>query len=147
MSRRFMPRDRSKARIAAAVEEWERYVHSRARDYFGKREALRDVLEQIALYVDRRSDPILSREDRCCIWTGGQTFTGNSVDCRQTAIYVLKPGDSEKSWMNVTRLLTFLFAVDESFERVRVLPSDQPIKMGCGNQLCCSLVHVSLVTV
>ena len=42
----------------------------------------------------------------------------------------------------LNRLLVFLFASDESFKKLMMLPKD-PFKMGCGNQLCVNILHIT----
>mmetsp|Transcript_58266 Transcript_58266/g.103452 ORF Transcript_58266/g.103452 Transcript_58266/m.103452 type:complete len:175 (-) Transcript_58266:56-580(-) len=127
---------RSDAEVKAAVSEWMKFVHPRAQEVFTTKEALEEVLVELAKGTDRTSDPVL--DDGDVIWYGDIT-----KDDTQAAIRIVKPGDSEASVSYVNRILPFIFATDESFEQLEKLPK-VPFKMSCGNQLCIALAHISL---
>ena len=60
----------------------------------------------------------------------------------QAILEVMKPKEGVRSATFVNRLLTFVFATDESFERLMKLPKE-PFKMLCGDQLCINIKHIS----
>ena len=45
----------------------------------------------------------------------------------------------------MNRVLAFLFATDDAFERLMQLPKE-PFKMCCGDQLCVQSSHIALAT-
>merc|ERR1712113_713150 len=105
--------------------------------FFTSPDMLTEVLKQLAEGTDREDDPVLG-EDRCVFWYGDVT-----KEDTQAAIRMVKPGESTESVTYVNRVLAFIFATDESFERLMKLPKE-PFKMSCGDQLCVHLAHVSL---
>lgn len=121
-----------------AVEQWEKYAHPRAREFFSTREMLREVLVQLAKGTHRNHDPILGDEDKCVFWHGDIT-----QEDLQAAIKMIKPGEQEVSVTYVNRVLAFIFATDDSFEALMKLPKE-PFKMSCNDQLCVHLAHISL---
>ena len=44
--------------------------------------------------------------------------------------------------MFVNRLIVFLFATDDSFDKLMKLPKE-PFPMSCGDQLCLNVKHIS----
>lgn len=59
-------------------------------------------------------------------------------------IGIAKPGGAgAKSQTFVNRILAYVFASDESFDKLQKLPKD-PLKMSCGNKSCVSLAHVDV---
>ena len=60
----------------------------------------------------------------------------------QAIIELTKPGESSRTPTFVNRLLTFIFATDESFDRLQRL-SKEPFRMVCGDQLCVNIKHIS----
>ena len=125
----FQPR--SEEEVKQSVDTWAQHLHSRAHFFFeDDEEKLWAVLESLARATDRRSDPVLNHQ--CSLWHG------DVKDSRHAAIKVTKPGTEEVSVTYVNRVLIFLFASDDSFERWLQLPK-QPFKMRCGDQLCASL--------
>jgi len=129
---------RSEEEMAQFVQEWEQYVHPRARDFFANDAALHEVLMQLAKGIDRHSDPVLGPAKTCVYWFGDVT-KGDL----QAAIRMVKPGEEQESVTFVNRLLAFVFATDDSFEQLMKLPQD-PFKMSCGDQLCVHLAHVAM---
>lgn len=129
---------RSEEELAATVKTWETYVHPRAREFFQEQNMLVEVLTQLAKGVDRSTDPILGPEDDCVWWYGDTT-----KDDDQAAIRMVKPGETQESVTYVNRVLAFLFATDDSFEKLMQLPKE-PFKMCCGSQLCVHLSHIGL---
>eukprot|EP00397_Hematodinium_sp_SG-2012_P057560 GEMP01072093.1.p1 GENE.GEMP01072093.1~~GEMP01072093.1.p1 ORF type:complete len:180 (+),score=23.93 GEMP01072093.1:158-697(+) len=128
---------RNDAQIAELVDEWNKYTHARARDFFPTQDGLESVLRQIALGVNETDDPILA-EKGCVYWYGEVIKEG-----QQAAIRMVKPGEEDETVTFVNRVLAFIFATDDSFEQLMKLPKE-PFKMACGDQLCCSLSHISL---
>eukprot|EP00930_Biecheleria_cincta_P037438 TRINITY_DN256_c1_g1_i1.p1 TRINITY_DN256_c1_g1~~TRINITY_DN256_c1_g1_i1.p1 ORF type:complete len:184 (+),score=39.14 TRINITY_DN256_c1_g1_i1:85-636(+) len=134
----FQPR--SEAEVEAAVRQWAQYAHPRAREFFASPQQLQEVLVQLAQGTDKNADPITGTEDRCVYWYGDVT-----KDDLQAAIRMIKPGESEESVTYVNRVLAFIFATDDSFNKLMQLPKE-PFKMSCGDQLCVHLSHISLAT-
>mmetsp|Transcript_67903 Transcript_67903/g.119880 ORF Transcript_67903/g.119880 Transcript_67903/m.119880 type:complete len:180 (-) Transcript_67903:218-757(-) len=134
----FTPR--SEAEIDAAVKQWAQYAHPRARDFFTTQEQLEEVLMQLAKGTDKNDDPILGPEEKCVYWYGDVT-----KDDLQAAIRMVKPGESSESVTYVNRVLAFIFATDESFEKLMQLPKE-PFQMSSGDQLDINLAHISLNT-
>jgi hypothetical protein len=60
----------------------------------------------------------------------------------QAALRLVKPSETSESVTFVNRLLAFIFATDESFDKLMQLPKE-PFKMICGDQLCTNLRHIS----
>ncbi|CAE7940343.1 unnamed protein product [Symbiodinium sp. KB8] len=131
---------RSEEEVVAAVKTWSQYAHPRANDFFSSPEQLEDVLRQLAKGIDKNDDPILGSEERCVYWYGDVT-----KEDLQAAIRMVKPGESAESVTYVNRVLAFIFATDESFDKLMKLPKE-PFKMSCGDQLCVHLAHISLAT-
>jgi len=131
---------RSEAEIDAAVKQWLQYAHPRARDFFTTPQQLEEVLREIAKGTDKNDDPILGPEEKNVYWHGDVT-----KDDQQAAIRMVKPGEAEESVTYVNRVLAFIFATDESFEKLMQLPKE-PFKMSSGDQLDIHLAHISLST-
>eukprot|EP00927_Polykrikos_kofoidii_P068690 TRINITY_DN6401_c0_g1_i1.p1 TRINITY_DN6401_c0_g1~~TRINITY_DN6401_c0_g1_i1.p1 ORF type:complete len:199 (+),score=35.26 TRINITY_DN6401_c0_g1_i1:96-692(+) len=131
---------RSPEEIKAVVKSWEQYAHPRAREFFGDPETLKEVLTQMAKGIDREDDPVLGVDEQCVSWYGDVT-KGDF----QAAIRMTKPGESNESVTYVNRVLAFIFATEESFEKLMQLPKE-PFRMSCGDQLCVHLAHISLAT-
>mmetsp|Transcript_57570 Transcript_57570/g.129448 ORF Transcript_57570/g.129448 Transcript_57570/m.129448 type:complete len:185 (-) Transcript_57570:110-664(-) len=132
----FQPR--SDEEVEATIKRWEQYAHPRAREFFTEPELMQKVLTELAKGTDKRDDCVLGPEDKCVYWYGNITN-----DDGQAAIKMVKPGEDQESVTYVNRVLAFLFATDESFERLMKLPK-QPFKMCCGDQLCVHLAHIML---
>lgn len=131
-------RPRSAEEIEAVIKEWQLYVHPRAQDFFRTQELMTEVLTQLAKGIDKNDDPVLGPEEKCVFWYGDVTKDDN-----QAAIRMVKPGESEESVTYVNRVLAFIFATDDSFDQLMQLPKE-PFKMGCNDQLCVHLAHISL---
>ncbi|CAE7173121.1 unnamed protein product [Symbiodinium microadriaticum] len=129
---------RSEAEVREVVERWKEYVHPRAREFFEKPEQLEEVLTQLAKGTDKTDDPILGPDEKCVYWYGDVT-----KDDLQAAIRMIKPKEEVESVTYVNRVLAFIFATDDSFEKLMALPKE-PFKMSCGDQLCVHLAHISL---
>eukprot|EP00933_Yihiella_yeosuensis_P025351 TRINITY_DN19693_c0_g1_i1.p1 TRINITY_DN19693_c0_g1~~TRINITY_DN19693_c0_g1_i1.p1 ORF type:complete len:189 (-),score=50.40 TRINITY_DN19693_c0_g1_i1:15-581(-) len=134
----FEPRNEEE--IRATLDEWIKYAHPRARDFFATSAAMEEVLLQLAKGINKHDDPILGPDDQCCHWYGDVT-----KEDQEAAIRMVKPGEPQESITYVNRVLAFIFATDESFEQLMRLPKE-PFKMSCGNQLCVHLAHISLET-
>ncbi|KAF4731819.1 hypothetical protein FOZ62_018656, partial [Perkinsus olseni] len=115
---------------------WEQYVHPRAREFFQTHDRLTESLMSIARNIHYTDDPILGG-DSCVYWYGDVT---KDVP-EQAALRLVKPGEDVESVTYVNRLLAFIFATDESFEKLMRLPKE-PFKMVCGDQLCVNLKHI-----
>ncbi|CAE7384593.1 unnamed protein product [Symbiodinium sp. CCMP2456] len=129
---------RSEAEVREAVERWKEYAHPRAKEFFATPEQLEEVLIQLAKGTDKTDDPILGPDEKCVYWYGDVT-----KDDLQAAIRMIKPGEQAESVTYVNRVLAFIFATDDSFEKLMQLPKE-PFKMSCGDQLCVHLAHISL---
>eukprot|EP00440_Ansanella_granifera_P009371 gb/GFBE01010155.1/.p1 GENE.gb/GFBE01010155.1/~~gb/GFBE01010155.1/.p1 ORF type:complete len:184 (+),score=46.02 gb/GFBE01010155.1/:1-552(+) len=129
---------RSDEEVAAVIKEWAKYAHPRAKEFFTSPDQLDEVLTQLARGTDKNDDPILGPDDKCVYWYGDVT-----KDDSQAAIKMVKPGEQSESVTYVNRVLAFVFATDDSFERLMQLPKE-PFKMSCGDQLCVHLAHISL---
>eukprot|EP00930_Biecheleria_cincta_P098687 TRINITY_DN90339_c0_g1_i1.p2 TRINITY_DN90339_c0_g1~~TRINITY_DN90339_c0_g1_i1.p2 ORF type:complete len:189 (+),score=40.62 TRINITY_DN90339_c0_g1_i1:86-652(+) len=129
---------RTAKEVDALIAEWVQYTHPRAKDFFSDQEDMESVLREVAEGIDRCFDPILGSDDQCVYWYGNVT-----KDDLQAAIRMVKPGDNSESVTYVNRVLAFIFATDESFERLMKLPKE-PFRMSCGDQLCVHLAHISL---
>jgi len=71
---------------------------------------------------------------------------GSGEDIRrqsQAVMQMVKPAEHEESMTYINRILTFIFAADESFDSLMRVPMKEPFTMTCGNQLCINLLHVS----
>ncbi|KAF4671155.1 hypothetical protein FOZ61_005378 [Perkinsus olseni] len=148
----FQPRDEQA--LKALVKSWEQYVHPRAREFFQTHDRLTESLMSIARNIHYTDDPILGG-DSCVYWYGDVT---KDVP-EQAALRLVKPGEvttrfliahtassgdhsqDVESVTYVNRLLAFIFATDESFEKLMRLPKE-PFKMVCGDQLCVNLKHI-----
>ncbi|CAE6931304.1 hypothetical protein AK812_SmicGene27778 [Symbiodinium microadriaticum] len=131
---------RSEEEVKETVARWEMYVHPRAKEFFSDAKQLEEVLSQLAKGTDRNADPVLGSDKECVHWYGDVT-----KDELQAAIRMVKPGESSESITYVNRVLAFLFATDESFEKLMQLPKE-PFRMSCGDQLCVNLAHISVST-
>ncbi|CAE7315513.1 unnamed protein product [Symbiodinium sp. CCMP2592] len=129
---------RNEAEVRAAVERWSEYAHPRAKEFFSTPEQLEEVLIQLAKGTDKNDDPILGGDEKCVYWYGDVT-----KDDHQAAIRMVKPGEQSESVTYVNRVLAFIFATDDSFEKLMQLPKE-PFRMSCGDQLCVNLAHISL---
>mmetsp|Transcript_36811 Transcript_36811/g.86425 ORF Transcript_36811/g.86425 Transcript_36811/m.86425 type:complete len:183 (+) Transcript_36811:75-623(+) len=129
---------RSEAEVREAVERWKEYAHPRAKEFFSTPEQLEEVLIQLAKGTDKNDDPILGPDEKCVYWYGDVT-----KDDHQAAIRMIKPGEQSESVTYVNRVLAFIFATDDSFEKLMQLPKE-PFRMSCGDQLCVNLAHISL---
>ncbi|CAE7270483.1 unnamed protein product [Symbiodinium natans] len=129
---------RSEAEVKQSVDTWDKQLHSRAHSFYrGEEQNLSAVLETLARATDKTSDPIL--KDQCCLWHGE---VGEVKHTKHATIKMAKPGGREASVTYVSRVLIFLFASDEGFDRWMKLPK-KPFKMRCGNQLCVSLACIT----
>eukprot|EP00439_Symbiodinium_sp_Y106_P064098 s2072_g10.t1 len=108
---------RNEEEVTAAIKTWSEYAHPRANDFFSSPEQLEDVLRQLAKGIDKNDDPILGSEERCVYWYGDVT-----KEDLQAAIRMVKPGESAESVTYVNRVLAFIFATDESFDKLMKLP-------------------------
>jgi len=124
--------------MKAVIRQWEQYAHPRSREFFASPEMLEEVLTQLVKGIDRGADPILGPDEKCVYWYGDVT-----KEDMQAAIRMVKPGETVESVTYVNRVLAFIFATDDSFELLMRLPKE-PLKMGCGDQLCVHLAHISL---
>ncbi|CAE7395368.1 unnamed protein product [Symbiodinium natans] len=131
---------RSEEEVKETVTRWEQYVHPRAKEFFSDAKQLEEVLSQLAKGTDKNTDPVLGTDKECVYWYGDVT-----KDELQAAIRMVKPGESSESITYVNRVLAFLFATDESFEKLMQLPKE-PFRMSCGDQLCVHLAHISVAT-
>ncbi|CAD7966601.1 unnamed protein product [Amoebophrya sp. A120] len=127
---------RSPEEITKLVSVWQSYAHPRARNFFATTEMLEHVLTQVARGVDAADDPILADGDKCIFWYGDVTKE------EEAAIRMVKPGEEKESITYVNRVLAFIFATDDSFQKLMALPKT-PFKMCCQNQLCINLSHIS----
>merc|ERR1719382_1859030 len=87
-----------------------------------------DVLMQLAMGIDRDSDPVLGLGDKCVHWYGNLT-----KDVQQAVVRVMRPGEISRTGTYVTKLLAFIFASDESFEQLKKLLKD-PSMVSCCDQ-------------
>jgi len=133
-------RQRTDEELRATVRQWEQYAHPRAREFFSSPETLTEVLMQLARGTDRGEDCILGSDDKCVYWYGEVT-----KEDMQAVIRMVKPQEPAESVTYVNRVLAFIFATDESFEKLMQLPK-QPFKMSCNDQLCVHLGHISVAT-
>jgi len=129
---------RSETEVEAVVKQWGEYAHLRSKEYFTSPEMLEELLSQLALGIPKDDDPVLGTDEKCVYWYGDVT-----KDDLQAAIRIVKPGESAESVTYVNRILSFIFATEDSFEQLMKLPKE-PFKMSCGDQLCVNLAHISL---
>eukprot|EP00927_Polykrikos_kofoidii_P019455 TRINITY_DN19096_c0_g1_i2.p1 TRINITY_DN19096_c0_g1~~TRINITY_DN19096_c0_g1_i2.p1 ORF type:complete len:209 (-),score=38.23 TRINITY_DN19096_c0_g1_i2:43-618(-) len=129
---------RSHEEINKAIKQWTPYVQLRTRDFFKSREMLEEALRQVLLGIDRFDDPILGPEERCVFWYGNVT----SHD-REAVFQMVKPGETQETFLYVNRVLAFVFAAEESFEILARLPKDA-FPMRCNDQMCITLAHISV---
>lgn len=123
------------------MDRWHCYLHPRARRVFAL-EQIEAILAIIARSVNADEDPIAPGSEDCVLWHGDLSV--NEQSQLQAAICVVNK-DRSKTIGFANRLLTFLFADDESYDIVRALPPTQDaLPMACGNQLCVCLAHVAL---
>jgi len=122
------------------VDNWSQYIHPRALEFFPDIDAIRKVLSEVLNFLDRSSDdPVLGSEDKCVHWYGKIAKYNEES---QSVVTIKKPGDTTDTVTYVNRVLPFIFADDESFEELMLLPKE-PFTMACGNQLCINLCHIS----
>ncbi|CAL1146116.1 unnamed protein product [Cladocopium goreaui] len=131
---------RNDEEVKQIVEHWSQYAHPRAKEFFTTSAQLEEVLMQLAKGTDKSDDPITGPDEKCVYWYGDVT-----KDDLQAAIRMVKPGEQAESVTYVNRVLAFIFATDDSFEKLMALPKE-PFKMSCGDQLCVHLAHISLAT-
>lgn len=129
---------RSPQEIDDLVQEWHKYAHPRAKEFFSSDEQVKAVLAQLAKGIHKNDDAVLGDDTKCCFWYGDVT-----KDEKQAAILMIKPGEKNESITFVNRVLAFIFATEDSFEELQRLPKE-PFKMSCGDQLCVNLAHISL---
>mmetsp|Transcript_26221 Transcript_26221/g.74569 ORF Transcript_26221/g.74569 Transcript_26221/m.74569 type:complete len:200 (+) Transcript_26221:160-759(+) len=155
---------RTEEEIDDIVQQWEQFVHPRAREYFAEPGRLREVLCIVAKCIDRDGDPVLGSEDKCVTWYGDTARGDPSADGasaradsdltqdggagrhlhrRQAVFKLVKPGESAETVTYVNRVLAFTFAADDSFEQLMRLPKE-PFRMSCSDQLCVHISHISL---
>merc|ERR1712129_66367 len=77
--------------------------------------------------------------------TGSRGSRGNILNRPkpQAVFRLVKPGEEVESVTYINRILSFIFAEEESFELLMRLPKE-PFSMNCGNQLCIHLSHISV---
>ncbi|CAK9011893.1 unnamed protein product [Durusdinium trenchii] len=131
---------RTNEEVKEAVALWSSYVHVRAKDFFQGTGQLEEVLSQLAAGTSADTEPVASENSECVHWWGDTT----KDDC-QAAIRMVKPGEHQESVTYVNRVLAFMFATDDCFEKLMQLPKE-PFKMSCGDQLCVQLGHIALQT-
>ena len=127
---------RSEQEVQEKIKSWMVFVHPRARSYFESVEKCEEVLGQLARLTDRNDDLILGDEDSCVHWYGPVCDNGHAI------LSLLKPGHIEPCHAYLTRILSFMFATDELYEKLMPLPK-VPFRMSCGKPLCVFLGHVS----
>jgi len=79
--------------------------------------------------------------------SGQELPTGSGGDSRIWPQAVMRTSNSEEdeeSVKYINRILTFIFASEESFDSLMRLPQQEPFTMSCGNQLCVHILHVSI---
>jgi hypothetical protein len=132
---------RSEAELEETVQQWEQYVHGRAREFFVDSDKLKTVLRLLALGIDRRDDMVMPENPRECVFWYGE-LTNDSP--QQAAISMQRPDEAgeQNHATYVNRLLAFVFATDECFKKLLEMPK-APFTMICGNQLCVNLNHLS----
>ena len=134
----FAPRTSDK--VSELVAIWSQYVHPRGRDFFQADDRLQETLSTIIKNLNASDDPVLGGSD--CVYWFGPTSKETGTSEQQAILELAKPGQSSRSPTFVNRLLTFVFATDESFGRLMKLPKE-PFKMSCGDQLCVNIKHIS----
>eukprot|EP00927_Polykrikos_kofoidii_P068948 TRINITY_DN64306_c0_g1_i1.p1 TRINITY_DN64306_c0_g1~~TRINITY_DN64306_c0_g1_i1.p1 ORF type:complete len:175 (+),score=19.39 TRINITY_DN64306_c0_g1_i1:65-589(+) len=119
------------------VRRLKQHVRPRAHDFFGSEAAIELILYKIVAGTNRRFNLLLGPKNECVNWNGDVT-----EDDQQPCLSTIQPGESEESVGYVNRVLIFLFATDDEFER-RMQFSQEPFKMSCGNQLCVHFRHIT----
>lgn len=136
--KRIVPR--LEEEVCSCVEIWYSYVHPRVRSIFSFPE-LDAILLQLARNVNKDEDPITGSEE-CVLWHGDITVN-NQMEVQAALCIVHKDGTKTVGFTN--RLLSFIFADDDSYAILQNLPATKDaLKMACGNQLCVNLAHISL---
>ncbi|CAJ1352712.1 unnamed protein product [Effrenium voratum] len=117
---------RSDSEIADDVGHWHCFVHQRARNIFSQ-EQLDTLLAQLARNVSKAEDPIASGSQECVLWHGDITI--NEKRELQAAICIAHK-DKTKTVGFANRLLTFIFADDDSYDVLKKLPATKDTVMG-----------------
>jgi len=130
---------RTQAEIKKISDQWWELVHERAATMFPSEEAQRAVLENIAVNIHKNDDPISGKSDSCVQWYGEYT---DDADGREAAI-TLRSGEAQENVTFVNRVIVFVFASDESFQKLQKLPR-KPFRMRCANQMCINLKHINM---
>lgn len=131
---------RPKAALLDTLSQWAGFVHPRALELFPNEDAIRKVLREILMQIDKTSDPVLG-EEGCVTWHGDVTREKGTKKSNGV-IRLSQPGFGNQTVTYVNRVLPFLFADDESFDELMALPKEA-FHMSCGNSLCCSMAHIS----
>lgn len=129
--------ERSDKEVEEALNEWKQHVHSRVSTFFKTTTMLEEVLVRVARCVNKTDDPVLGSDGQCVYWHGITT------DDHQAGIEVVDPKTGAKSVTYVNRVLAYIFADDESFEKLVQLVN-KPLKMSCNNQLCVCIAHIAV---
>lgn len=127
--------------VSTCVEIWHSYVHPSVRSIFSFAE-LDVILFQLARNVNKDEDPITGGSEDCVLWHGDITVN-NKMEVQAALCIVHK--DQTKTVGFTNRLLSFIFADDDSYALLQNLPvTKDALQMACGNQLCVNLAHISI---
>ncbi|AFZ78990.1 hypothetical protein BEWA_018340 [Theileria equi strain WA] len=127
---------RSAEEVAFLVKAWDAYVHERAKALWKTPAKRYSILASIAKECDKRDDPVLGNDITCVKWKG-------KYEDDYPIIYVNKPDENVDSSTYVNRMLVFLFADQESYEKIDKTRY-KAFEMVCGNKWCINLTHISL---
>jgi len=132
---------RTDEEVNQLLHEWSGLIHERVHDMFQSPAQLRQVLENLAHYIDRNDDPVNPKDKgKDVLWFGEYT---DDPEGREAVICMnrMENGEPKKTLTFVNRVLAYLFTSEESFQKLQLQPR-KPFRMRCGNQLCINLFHI-----
>ncbi|CDJ45353.1 hypothetical protein, conserved [Eimeria tenella] len=131
----FQPHSEANAELLS--KKWITHVQKRAAKVWERDEVL-SLLKTVALSVSFTDDPILgdpSPSAPCVLWHGD-----TSMEQGLPVIQVQKRGQDKTVPSYVCKLLSFLFADDDSLKMLKQIAPGQ-VSMNCGNSQCIRLSH------
>ncbi|XP_952597.1 uncharacterized protein TA16085 [Theileria annulata] len=112
------------------------YVHERAKILWKNESTRIQILKEIAMGCCKNDDPVLGNDIQCVKWVG-------DFHDEYPVIHIQEPKETMKKRTYVSRMLVFLFADEESYQKIDV-NKYTPFTMVCGNKWCVNLTHIML---
>eukprot|EP00435_Cladocopium_sp_Y103_P051948 s1571_g16.t1 len=121
--KRIVPR--LEEEVSTSVQIWHSYVHPRVRKIFSFQE-VDAILFQLARNVNKDEDPITGGSEDCVLWHGD--ITVNDKMEVQAALCIVHK-DRTKTVGFTNRLLSFIFADDDSYAILQNLPATKVLSL------------------